>query len=542
MARHGVIVKRLQAIENFGSMDVLCTDKTGTVTVGIVRLDRALDASGVPSDAVFRDAWLNAHLQTGLTNPLDESIVASTPPNVEHVEKIDEIPYDFVRKRLSVAVRDGIRRVLITKGALKNVLEVCTHVREDNQDVVLDAERRARIETLYTGWSGEGFRVLGVGTKPLDERDVWARHDEHGLTFSGFLLFFDPPKPGVEQVLGDLKALGIALKIVTGDNALVARHVAETVGMDSSRVLTGEAMSRMNDEALWHAAERTSIFAQVDPNQKERIILALKKTGHIVGYLGDGINDAPALHAADVSISVDKAADVAKDAADFVLLEQNLDVLRRGILEGRITFANTLKYVMTTTIANLGNMLSMAVASVFLPFLPLLATQILLNNFLSDFPAMTIAGDSVDPEQLARPRRWDMRFIRNFMIVFGLVSSAFDLLTFWLLLAVFRMGETGFRSGWFVESLLTEIFVALVIRTRMPFYRSRPGTALLFSSLGVAVITVLIPWLPFARPLGFTPLPLSLMAALLGITAAYVVAVEATKRLFFRRIQSRSPA
>ena len=543
MARRGVIVRRLNAIENFGSMDVLCTDKTGTLTEGVVVLDRALDAQGEPSSAVLRDAYLNAHYQTGLNNPLDEAISASglrAGLDIAAATKVDEIPYDFIRKRLSVVVEDPRgARILITKGALDNVLQTCGTVRAADSSLPLDDAKRAEIVERYHQWSSQGFRVLGMATKPTPARtESYAREDENELQFAGFLLFFDPPKPDVAQTIVDLADRGVQLKIITGDNQLVARHVAEAVNLPIARLLTGSDLNGMGDEALWHAAEHTTIFAEVDPHQKERIILALQKTGHVVGYLGDGINDAPALHAADVGISVDTAVDVAKDAADLVLLKQDLDILRDGIDEGRRTFANTLKYILTTVSANFGNMFSMAAASLWLPFLPLLASQILLNNFLSDIPGTTIAGDNVDPEWVAKPRRWDTRFISRYMVLFGLVSSIFDFLTFGMLLFVFQATEDEFRTGWFIESLLTELVIALVVRTRRVFYRSRPGNLLLASTIVVIGLTVILPYLPCNSLLGFVPLPAPLMLLLIGLTLLYVFVAELTKKYFYARVEN----
>jgi len=543
MARRGVIVRQLASIENFGSMDVLCTDKTGTLTLGVVSLDGALDPQGRPSDTVFRHAYLNAHFQTGLTNPLDEAITAHAQPDISGVVKTEEIPYDFVRKRLSVVVgpagnlgQVGDGPTMVTKGALDNVLAVCTQVQEDGGVVApLDDARRASLQELYAQWSDQGFRVLGVATRSVLPKPAYTEADESGMVFAGFLLFFDPPKPDTQQVIADLHRLGVELKIITGDNRRVAMHVAHAVSMEVTGVVTGAEMNQMRDEALWRLADRANIFAEVDPNQKERIISALQKTGHVVGYMGDGINDAPALHAADVGVSVDSAVDVAKEAADFVLLEQSLDVLRQGIEEGRRTFANTLKYVFTTTSANFGNMFSMAGLSLLIKFLPLLPKQILLNNFLSDFPAMTIATDDVDPELVDRPRRWNVKFIRNFMVVFGLVSSLFDYLTFGVLLLALRATEEQFRTGWFVESLFTELFILLVVRTRRPLFKSRPGRYLWVSTLLVGLVTLAIPYLPFAGVLGFVPLPPLTLLLLAAITLLYVVANEIVKRAFYRR-------
>jgi Mg2+-importing ATPase len=368
----------------------------------------------------------------------------------------------------------------------------------------------------------------------------YSRSDEKELSFTGFLLFFDPPKVDVRQVIVDLAERGVQLKIITGDNQKVARHVAETVNLPLLGIMTGSELGILHDEALWHAAERTTLFAEVDPNQKERIILALQKTGHVIGYMGDGINDAPALYAADVGISVDTAVDVAKDAADFVLLKQDLGILKEGIDEGRITFANTLKYILTTTSANFGNMFSMAAASLFLPFLPLLAPQILLNNFLSDIPGTTIATDNVDREWVEEPRRWNTIFIRNYMILFGLVSSIFDFMTFGILLFLFRASPEEFRTGWFIESLLTELVIALVVRTRHVFFRSRPGKLLLVSTLLVIGITLVIPYIPFTSLFGFIPLPAPLMLTVIGLTLLYIVCTEIAKKYFYSRLANKN--
>jgi len=400
----------------------------------------------------------------------------------------------------------------------------------------LDQSNRQGILERFTGWSSQGFRVLGIATKFVEPKPEYPVEEENGMTFAGFLLFLDPPKPDVQKAIDDLKSLGVTLKVITGDNRRVARHVAEKTGLKVSGILTGSELNHTPDEALWHLAERVNIFAEVDPNQKERIISALRKKGHVVGYMGDGINDAPALHAADVGISVENAVDVAKETADFVLLEQSLDVLRQGIEQGRQTFANTLKYIYTTTSANFGNMFSMAGLSLFIPFLPLLPKQILLNNFLSDFPAMTIASDAVDPEMVSRPQRWDIRFIRNFMVIFGLISSVFDYLTFGTLLLVLRVSEDQFRTGWFIESLFTELFILLVVRTRRPLFRSKPGRLLWMSTLVVGVVTLLLPYLPLASPIfGFVPLPLLTLLLLIAITLLYVIVNELVKRWFYRR-------
>lgn len=542
MAARGVIVRRLTSIENFGSMDVLCTDKTGTLTQGSVHLDGALDVEGNPSPQVQLYAFLNAQMQSGLPNPLDEAIVRTGAEGTDRFEKVDEIPYDFVRKRLTVVVRQpGAAPSLITKGALDNVLAVCSHLSAQGQESTLDDDRQARLRAQYENWSAQGYRVLGVAVKTADVQErPYSSQDESGMTFAGFLLFLDPPKEGVQATVAALRDLGVTLKIITGDNRLVAHHVGQMIGLGDFRVLSGAELDNLRDEALWHAVENTAIFAEVDPNQKERIILALKKRGHVVGYMGDGINDAPSLHSADVGISVENAVDVAKEAADLVLLKQDLDVLREGILQGRKTFANTIKYVFMATSANFGNMFSVAVASLFLPYLPMLAKQILLINLLTDLPEMTIAGDNVDEVFLARPHRMDIGFIRRFMLVFGPLSSFFDLATFGVLLWLLKADEATFHTGWYIESVLSAAIVVFAIRTRLPFTHSRPSRAMLGMTLLVAVIALMLPYTPLAGPLGFTPLPLSYALAIFAIVALYFLSAELTKRWFYRRFEDES--
>lgn len=536
MGKHGVIVRRLESIENFGSMDILCTDKTGTLTEGVVRLDGALDVNGEPSEQVRLYAYLNAKMQTGLPNPLDEAIVQNEAPGAEAYAKVDEIPYDFVRKRLSVVVRDNISHYLVTKGALENVLAACSRVKVGAEEKALDDGMQAQIQERYEAWSAQGYRVLGVAVKPVSgQSHPFSKNDETDMAFVGFLLFFDPPKAGVQETLQALAKLGVRLKVITGDNRLVARHVAQAVGLGDVKVLTGAELNELRDEALWHAVEETTIFAEVDPNEKERIILALKKRGHVVGYMGDGINDAPSLHSADVGISVANAVDVAKEAADLVLLEQDLDVLRQGIVLGRKTFANTLKYIFMATSANFGNMFSMAGASLLLPFLPMLPKQILLINFLTDLPEMTIASDRVDDVMVERPRRMDIRFIRRFMLVFGPLSSVFDYATFGVLLWLMKANEQSFQTGWFIESVLSAGAVVFALRTRLPFLRSRPSPAMLAVTAAMMLVTLALPYSPLAGVLGFTPLPLSSLLVIFAIVLAYLVSAEFAKRWFYQR-------
>lgn len=543
LAGNGVIVRRLEAIENLGSMDILCTDKTGTLTEGVIHLDGCLDAEGASSAQVMRWARLNAMLQTGLKNPLDEAIAASpSDADLGAYTKVDEIPYDFVRKSLSVVVRQAHDQddLLICKGAVLNVAAACTWILTATGPAPLDPPTRAALEERFKAWSAEGYRVLAVAIRHLPRKRAYARTDEAAMTFAGFLLFLDPPKPGVAQALAAMAARGIGVKVITGDNRYVAQHLAAAVGLKSHAMITGEQLSHMTKEALFGLAPHTDLFVEIDPNQKERIIAALRQHGHAVGYLGDGINDAPALHTADIGISVEGAVEVAREAADMILLQRDLGVLLTGIDDSRKTFANTMKYISITTSASFGNMISMAFASLFLPFLPLLAKQILLNNFLSDLPALAIASDNVDPDQTRSPRHWDIGYIRRFMLCFGLVSTLFDFITFGFLLGIVRASAETFQTAWFVESLITELAIVLVIRTRKAFWRSRPSALLTRLSLAVLALAVIIPYLPAAGRLGFVPLPPMVMGGIAMITALYLLASEATKRWFFRYEQRRA--
>jgi Mg2+-importing ATPase len=537
MAKRGVIVRRLESIENFGSMDVLCTDKTGTLTLGVVQLDGALDVDGAASEKVLLYAYLNASLQTGLPNPLDEAITQKRVVEAAAYSKVDEIPYDFVRKRLSVVVTDANgSHWLIAKGALDGILSACSQISEAGQVRPLDKDGHTAISKKFEDWSAQGYRVLGVAVKSVAaQAHPYTPADETGLTLAGFLLFLDPPKPGVQQAIQDLEKLGVSLKIITGDNRLVARHIGQVIGLGDFKVLSADEMNTLRDEALWHAVEQTTIFAEVDPNQKERIILALKKRGHVVGYMGDGINDAPSLHSADVGISVDNAVDVAKEAADLVLLKQDLDVLREAIVQGRKTFANTLKYIFMATSANFGNMFSMAGASLFLPFLPMLPMQILLINFLTDLPEMTIASDNVDQDFINRPHRLDVTYIRRFMLVFGPLSSFFDFLTFGVLIWMAGADQVTFHTGWFVESVLSAGLVVFAVRTRLRFQTSRPSRAMLGMTALVAVVTLALPYSPLAGVLGFTPLPALYLLVIFSIIGMYFLSAEFTKRWFYRK-------
>ncbi len=538
MADVKVIVKKLTAIENFGSMTVLCSDKTGTLTEGVVHLKQALDARGQDSADVHRWAYLNAHFQTGFANPIDDAIRGSADLDCTGWRKLDEEPYDFVRKRLSVLLEHEGQRVLVTKGALAKVLEVSTQVQmPDGATQPLDGVAES-VRALYRDLSAQGFRTLGVAVREGVSEERIDKTAEREMTFVGLLVLFDPPKAGAKAAVEELARRGVTLKIITGDNALVATTSGRLMGLETPRVVTGSELAHLPGIALARLAPHVDIFAEVEPNQKEDIIRALRAAGDVVGYLGDGINDASALHVADVGISVNTAVDVAKEAAAIVLLEKDLGVLARGVEEGRTTFANTLKYVFMATSGNFGNMISMAGASLFLPFLPLLPTQILLGNLLTDFPAMTISTDTVDPELVAKPRRWDVHFIRDFMLAFGPINSAMDYLTFGILLLVLRVGEVGFHTGWFIENVFTAALIVLVIRTRRPFWQSRPGRWLALATGAVVAVTLALPFTPLGPLFRFAPIPLSFVAMLVAIMVVYILSAEVAKRIFYRYTES----
>jgi Mg2+-importing ATPase len=537
MARNKVIVKRLASIENFGSMNVLCSDKTGTLTEGVVKLHSALNVEGHESEKVLRYAFLNASYETGFMNPIDEAIRKYREFDLSGYKKLDEIPYDFIRKRLSILISKGDAHLMITKGALSNVLAVCSSAEIAEGRIVDIVTVKERVQQHFEEFSLKGFRTLGVAYKDVGSNTVIRREQEADMIFLGFLILFDPPKPGIIETIRELKHLGVSLKIITGDNRLLAVHVSQQVELLNPHILTGGDLHQMSDEALLKQVDEVDVFAEVEPNHKERIILALKKAGHVVGYMGDGINDASALHTADVGISVDSAVDVAKEAADIVLLEKDLNVLVQGVREGRMTFANTLKYVFMASSANFGNMFSMAGASLFLPFLPLLPKQILLTNLLTDFPEMTIATDSVDRELVEKPRRWNIQFIRNFMLTFGILSSVFDYLTFGVLLLILHATTDQFRTGWFLESVISASVTVLVIRTRKSFFRSKPGKYLLIATLLIVVVTVVFPFTPLAELLGFRPLPMTMLLVIGMIVVLYILAAEIAKRFFYKRVK-----
>jgi len=530
MARKKVVVKRLSAIQNLGSIDILATDKTGTLTTGEVVLTRSTDAVGQPSDRARLFGYLNSAFETGIRSPLDDAIRTQVPPGAENYRKIDEIPFDFERRRASIVVeRDGTR-TLITKGAAEGILAISERWETEGDPVLIDDPTKARIAEFTHDLGRQGFRVLAVAYTEVPLRSGYKTTDERGLILAGFLAFEDPPREDAADVVQGMREDGIEIKMITGDNELVARHVCKAVGLDASEALTGDEIERATDGAAALLAERSSVFSRVAPAAKSRILSALKHRGHVVGFMGDGINDAPSLRTADVGISVSSAADVARESADIILLEPGLRVLHDGIIEGRKAFGNVMKYLLMGTSSNFGNMLSMAAASVFLPFLPMLPTQILLNNFLYDLAQITIPTDHVDPSFLRKPQHWDIGLVRKFMLIIGPISSIFDFLTFYVLLHFFHAPEAEFHTGWFVESLATQTLVLFVIRTAGNPLRSRPSAALAVTVVSIVAAGIIIPFTALGTALGFVALPGSYFAFLSAATAVYLVLVELAKR------------
>lgn len=534
MAKQKVIVKHLESIQNFGSIDTLCSDKTGTLTSGETKLEGYLDLSDTPSERVLLFGYLNSTYQTGIKSPLDEAIIRHGTPASDGYSKIGEIPFDFERRCLSVVLQHEEEHLLIIKGAPERVLALCTEYESNGERKTLASmsdEMHATYANRYRDLSSQGYRVLAVAYRTLPQQETYNNKvDERSLVLIGFLTFADPPKAGVAQVLQALKNDGVQVKVLTGDNELVTRHVCELVGIESSRIVLGSELEHMTDPALAQVAEEVHVFARVSPAQKNRIILALKSRKHVVGYMGDGINDAPSLHAADVGISVSTGVDVAKDAADIILLEQNLQVLHNGIIEGRKAFGNVIKYLLMGTSSNFGNMFSMAGAYVFLPFLPMLPAQILLNTFLYNLSQVTIPTDNVDASYVRKPQHWDIKLIRRFMLFIGPVSSIFDFLTFFIMLRVFHAGAALFHTGWFVESLATQTLVLFSIRTAGNPLRSRPSLPLTLTTLLIVALGFVLPYTPLAGPLGFTPLPALYFLFLAGMIVGYLLLVELVKR------------
>ncbi len=537
MTTKKVLVKQLAAIEDFGSIDILCSDKTGTLTEGEIVLDRHVDVQGKDEENVLRMIYLNSYFEAGIKSPLDTAILKHEHPSILKYEKVDEIPFDFNRKRLSVIVRHGEEYLLITKGEAESVFGICQTANVAGSPQPFDENQRASAEATFKKLSADGYRVLGVAVRKVDKQDAYTLAGERDMTLAGFAAFLDPPKEGIHSVLEALKQNGISVVIMTGDNQYVTQKVAHDVGLPADRILTGDEVDTTDDAALAYQAEHGAIFARMSPEQKDRVILALKTRGHVVGYIGDGINDAPSLHSADVGISVMNGVDVAKDAAKIILLEKDLGVLNEGVNEGRRSFANIMKYIIMGTSSNFGNMFSMAGASLFLPFLPMLPTQILLNNFLYDVSQIAIPGDNVDPALLHRPKRWQIGFIRQFMTIIGPISSIYDFLTFGILLWVFHASTNAplFHTGWFVESLATQTLVVLVIRTAGNPLKSRPSRPLLISVFVIVSVATLLPFTSVGKLLQFTSLPMSLLATIALLAVTYLLLVQAVKSWFYRQ-------
>jgi P-type Mg2+ transporter len=540
MSKKGVIVKRLASIQNFGSMDILCTDKTGTLTENRITLFSHVDSNGEDDEKVLTYAFLNSYYQAGLESPLDDAILQHKELGVGDYTKVEEIPFDFNRKRVSIVAQSGGQRLLITKGAPEEVLRVCTRCETGGKISDLNHDMRDGIDQRFQQLSSDGFRVLGVAYKAVGIEGSYTVQEESEMTFLGLMAFTDPPKATAKESLELLRQADVELKILTGDSDLVSVHVCTQLGLQVKGVVLGSQLSELHGDALARVVEEASIFARVTPGQKDRIMAALRTNGHVVGFLGDGINDAASIKTADVGISVDNAVDVAKESADIILLQKDLTVLQQGVLEGRKTFGNTMKYVMMGISSNFGNMFSAAGASLFLPFLPMLPEQILLNNLLYDFSELAIPVDNVDQEYITKPRRWDVSFVRNFMVFFGPISSLFDYLTFFVMLFVFNAGAPLFQTAWFLESLSTQTLVIFIIRTRrIPFFKSKPARALLFSSLGAVAFALALPFSPLGGFLKLVPPPPAFLLVLVLFVGSYLSLTEVLKKVFYARLAKR---
>lgn len=534
MARQKVVVKKLSSIQNLGEINLFCSDKTGTLTEGVLQISSTPGIDGNESTVVKQMAFLNAFFETGFSNPMDDALRMMKDVSAEGYKKLAEIPYDFIRKRLSIAVEKDAEIILISKGAVNNIVSVCDQILLAGGTVASLETYRKNIEDLYQQYSSKGFRTIGVCYKVCSEKIKLTKDEEIQMVFAGFILLVDPVKDGVIEVIKELNNNGVQLKIITGDNKLVARYIAEKIGLHAINVISGSELAKMSPEALVIQVQKANVFAEIEPQQKENIIKALRKAGNTVAYMGDGINDVAAINAADVGISTNNAVDVAKEAADVVLLEKDLAVLNAGIVEGRRTFLNTLKYIYTSTSATFGNMFSMAGASLILPFLPMLPQQILITNFLTDFPYMAVARDEVDADELRKPQKWNLKQLRNFMIVFGLHSSVFDYITFYVLFRFFK-SEPVFQTGWFIESTLTELLILFVVRTHRSLLKSLPGRLLIILSICAVVLTIVLPFSPFATELGFVVPPFQLLGIITGILLLYVVTADILKVLFFKK-------
>ena len=533
-----VIVKKLSSIQNLGEVNLLCTDKTGTITDGTIIVERITDISGKENEYVKTLAYWNAAFETGYANPIDDALKKIAVTTTGTATKMGEIPYDFIRKRLSIAINTGTEKLLISKGAFTQIAGICSSVRLADGSTDTYALHHAEIDKQYEQYGEQGLRAIAVCYKIIATNGI-TKEDETEMVFAGFILLKDPIKAGIIDTLNELKKLQVDLKIITGDNRNVAKSIGLNIGIQNPLVLTGKELFNVSPEALQQKVKDIHIFAEIEPQQKERIIQALRKA-YTVAYMGDGINDVAAINAADIGISVENAVDVAREAADFVLMEKNLSVLVDGIREGRKTFANTLKYININTGSTFGNMFSVAAASLILPFLPMLPKQILLTNFITDFPYLTVASDNVDEEQLEKPGKWNLKLIRNYMVVFGIHSSVFDIITFLTLFYLLKVKETSFQTGWFIESVLSELFILFIIRTHKNFFKSKPAKSLFVLSIVGLIITLALPYMPFAFEIGLVPLPFLNLGAMLLIVIAYIITADILKVWFFKKYYTTS--
>ena len=544
MSKKGVVVKRLESIENLGSMDVLCTDKTGTLTENKITLVMHVDIEGNDDEKVLLYSFLNSYYETGLKSPLDDAILKfqeCTSFDVKDYQKIDEVPFDFTRRRVSIIVDHEKQRYMITKGAPEEIIKVCSYCELKGKTFDLTSELHKKFEHIYREFSSQGYRVIGVSYKRVrEDKSQYSINDETDMVLSGFITFMDPPKQTARESLDLLKKSRVELKILTGDSELVTKKVCDDLGFEIKGIVLGSEITPMRDDTLARVVEEANVFARVTPGQKDRIMNALKHNGHVVGFLGDGINDAPSLKTADVGVSVDNAVDVAKEAADIILLQKSLEVLNVGVLEGRKTFGNTMKYILMGTSSNFGNMFSVAGASLFLPFLPMLPIQILLNNLLYDLSETTLPTDNVDSEFIETPKKLDISFTRRYMMLIGPISSIFDFLTFFIMLFLFNASVALFQTAWFLESLSTQTLVVFVIRTRLsPFWKSRPSRPLLLSSIGIVGTALIIPFTPLGPLFGFEAPPFRFFAILATMIGIYLLLVELVKRWFYKRYSGR---
>ena len=538
MSKKVVIVKTLSTIPNLGTMNIFCTDKTGTLTQDKISLVKYTDSFGVEDENIYKLSYINSYFQKGIANPLDDAILKFKKVNIKGYSKIDEIPYDFFRKMLTIIVRQDKDNLLITKGAPENVLEKCKFIRKNNQIIKLTKIEKEKAISTYHSLSEEGYRVLMVGSKEIKSDQIYNKKDESNLVMEGFVAFLDLPKPDVKKIIGEMQRLGVEIKIITGDNHLVTRKICNEVNLEIKGIMTGSDLKSLTDDALKIKVEQNTIFARCSPDEKSRIINALRSNKNIVGYMGDGINDAPSLKTADVGISVNSGVDIAKESADIILLKKSLEAIVDGIKEGRRTFANTMKYLMMILSSNLGNMVSAASAAVFLPFLPMLPTQVVLNDLLYDMSQLAISSDNVDSEWVDKPRKWDLGFIKKFMFTFGPVSSIFDISTFVILYFILGVGESTFQTAWFMQSVATQTLVIHIIRTKkIPFIESRPSRMMVISSIVFVTLGWIIPYTGVFKFMGLNPVPLNISLILVGTTLAYLILVHIVKNVFYRRVE-----